>query len=392
MAPRGTLICNHVKRITAFKLFQTTTEPSYLAAPYILHMKVKTLAFLVFFQLCSAWNACSQELRRDSSLRFFGVPLLFYTPDTRWGFGAAGILTFPTQPLRSSLTFNFTYTQNKQVLIFLPYQWFGHRNKWRVYGELGWYRYLYRYFGIGNRFSNDYYESYTARFPRIRLTAAKRLKAGQLLGLRVFWDDYHIVSASAGGEIEQGTVRGADGGISSSAGPIWILDSRDNAFFPRKGWLTEISLTGEHRLTGSDFAFARCSLDLARYFPFGKNVLAVNGIAIFTTGGAPFFQLPQLGGPRRLRGYPDGKYRDRHLLLAQAEFRFPLFWRFKGVAFGGAGTVFGQPGESAIIRSNAGVGLRIEFDRRQKLHLRIDYGIGQGKGNSGFYATLGEAF
>ena len=93
-----------------------------------------------------------------------------------------------------------------------------------------------------------------------------------------------------------------------------------------------------------------------------------------------------------MRGYPDGKFRDRHLLLAQAELRFPLFWRFKAVVFGGGGTVFGKVGESAKIRPNAGAGLRIEFDRRQKLHIRIDYGIGEGKANSGFYATLGEAF
>lgn len=347
---------------------------------------------LAFCFLLRAGSIAAQETKPDSSLRFFGIPLVFYTPDTRWGFGAAGILTFPTRPTRSSVTFNFSYTQNKQVLIFLPYQWFGNGGKWRAYGELGWYRYRYQYFGIGNEYANDYLETYTARFPRFRLTAAKKLKAKHLLGLRLFLDDYHIVSASQGGEIEQKKVTGTGGGISSSVGPVWILDTRDNAFFPRKGWLTELALTGDHQLTGSDFEFARCSLDVARYFPFGKNVLAVNAIAIFTAGDVPFFQLPQIGGPRRLRGYPDGKFRDRHLLLAQAEFRFPLFWRFKGVVFGGGGTVLGQVGESAKFRPNAGAGLRVEFDRRQKLHLRIDYGIGEGKGNSGFYATLGEAF
>jgi hypothetical protein len=34
----------------------------------------------------------------------------------------------------------------------------------------------------------------------------------------------------------------------------------------------------------------------------------------------------------------------------------------------------------------------VEFDRRQKLHLRLDYGFGEGKGNSGLYVTIGEAF
>mgnify|MGYP001586793466 CR=1 FL=1 len=113
---------------------------------------------------------------------------------------------------------------------------------------------------------------------------------------------------------------------------------------------------------------------------------------MFTAGDVPFFQLPQIGGTSRLRGYPLGKYRDKHLIIAQAEFRFPIVWRFKGVVFGGGGTVFGSAGESAKLRPNAGAGLRFEFDRRQKLHLRVDHGVGSGEGNSGVYITLGEAF
>lgn len=364
-------------------------------------MKFKTFLLLAFVQLFLADKASAQfihrdttvhETRRDSSLSFFGVPLVFYTPDTRWGIGAAGIVTFPTRPKRSNLTFNFSYTQNKQLLVFFPFQFLSNRNKWRFYGELGWYRYLYRYFGIGNNHPNDYEESYTAKFPRIRITAATRVHEKHLLGLRFFLDGYNIVSASPDGEIAMKAVTGAEGGISSSFGPVWISDSRDNNFYPRKGWLSEVAITGESGLTGSDFKFARCSLDVARYFSFGKTVLAVDGIAMFTVGDVPFFQLPQIGGPSRLRGYPLGKFRDKHMLIGQAEFRFPIAWRFKAVVFAGAGTVFGTPGESMKVRPNGGGGLRIEFDRRQKLHLRVDYGIGEGNGNSGVYVTLGEAF
>ncbi|MDO8367871.1 MAG: BamA/TamA family outer membrane protein [Saprospiraceae bacterium] len=364
-------------------------------------MKFKLLLLLVFCSFLQVTKTAAQvirrdsiplETRRDSSLSFFGVPLVFYTPDTRWGVGAAGIVTFPTRPRRSNLTFNVSYTQNKQILVFFPFQWLSHQNRFRVYGELGWYRYLYQYFGIGNKYPNNYVETYTAKFPRIRVTAAKRVQAKHLVGVRVFLDVYNIISASPDGEIAKGEVAGATGGISSSVGPVWISDSRDNSFYPRKGWLTELALTGEHRLTGSDYQYARCSLDVARYFPIGKNVLAINGIAMFTAGDVPFFQLPQIGGPSRLRGYPLGKYRDKNLLIAQAELRFPLVWRFKGVIFGGGGTVFGKAGESAKFRPNGGAGLRFEFDRRQKLHLRLDYGFGDGKGNSGLYITLGEAF
>ncbi len=368
---------------------------------FLPHMKFKTLLPIAFFLIFQVGKMAAQvirhdsiyhETRRDSVISFFGVPILFYSPDTYWGIGAAGIVTFPTRPRRSNLTFNASYTQQKQILVFFPYQWLSHQNRFRVYGEVGWYRYLYRYFGIGNEHPNDYSETYTAKYARFRVTAAKRVKETHLVGLRVFLDVYNIISVSPGGELEHGKVAGTSGGISSAIGPVWISDSRDNAFYPRSGWLTEVAFTGESRLTGSDFKFARCSIDMARYFSFGKIVLAINGIAAFTAGDVPFFQFPQIGGSRRLRGYPDGKFRDQNLLIAQAELRFPIFWRFKGVVFGGGGSVFGKRGETAKFRPNGGAGLRIEFDRRQKLHLRVDYGFGEGKGNSGVYITLGEAF
>jgi len=364
-------------------------------------MRLRYLIALVFFSFLLVEKTAAQDIRRDtlpletrrdSSIRFFGTPLVFYSPDTRWGIGAAGIITFPTRPRRSNLSFDFSYTQNDQTLVFFPFQWLSNRNVWRAYGEVGWYRYFYQYFGIGNRYPNDFRETYTAKFPRIRFTAAAKVQETHLLGLRFFLDGYTIVSATPGGEIANNLITGAAGGISSSIGPVWISDSRDNSFYPKSGWLSEFALIGENRLTGSDFKFVRCSLDVARYFSIGQNVLAVNGIAMFSAGDVPFFQLSQIGGARRLRGYPIAKYSDRHLLITQAEFRFPIAWRFKGVVFGGAGAVYGRAGETARIRPNAGAGLRFMFDRRQKLHLRLDYGIGEGRGNAGFYVTVGEAF
>jgi hypothetical protein len=38
-----------------------------------------------------------------------------------------------------------------------------------------------------------------------------------------------------------------------------------------------------------------------------------------------------------------------------------------------------------------GGGIRFAVDTKEKLNIRVDYGIGQGK-NSGLYLQLGEAF
>lgn len=328
---------------------------------------------------------------QDSSVRIFAAPLIFYTPDTHWAFGAAGILTFYGNPQRSNVSFSLAYTQRKQLLISFPYQWYSPAGHWRAYGEVGWYRYLYQYFGIGNRYPNDYLETYVARYPRLRLTALHKVRQHQLAGFRYGLDSYQILSASPGGELATGAVTGTKGGTSSSLGPAWLYDSRDNQFFPRRGWLIEATIFFEAPLLGSDFKYARFYLDADRYFSFWKNkVLVVNFVCQASAGNPPFFALAQLGGGRWLRGYPAGKFRDRHSLLLQAEARFPLIWSFKGAIFGGAGSVFGTPGERLRWRPNIGGGIRFEFDRKQHIHLRLDYGFGEK--NSGFYLTVGEAF
>ena len=353
-------------------------------------MKMKSLPVLLLCAFSAAVRAQSPA-PPDTTLRLFGVPLVFYSPDTRWGFGAAGIVTFRGQPQRSSVTFSLAYTQRKQWLLWFPYQIFSRRGQWRAYGEVGFYRYLYQYFGVGNRYPFGYIETYTARYPRFRVNVLRRLTDRHSAGFRYWLDDYRIVEKEARGEIAEGKILGAEGGFSSAAGPVWLYDSRDNPFYPRKGWLVEGTVYGEHRLTGSDFAYLRSSLDGAGYFPVGpRHVLVVQAVAQFTAGGSPFFSLPQIGGTRLLRGYPAGKFRDRHLLLAQAEWRFALLWRLKGAAFAGAGSVFGSPGEVLRWRPNGGAGIRFEVDRKQHIHFRADYGFGDGV--SGFYLTVGEAF
>ena len=335
----------------------------------------------------------AQEINQDSSVRFFGVPLVFFSSDTKWGFGAGGVLTFRGYTLRSSVTFSLTYTQRKQWQALFPFVWFSRNGDWRAYGEAGWYHYSYRYFGHGNSYPNNYVENYKAEYPRLRVSATRSINRKQSAGLRYYLDGYRIIEKEPGGEIAHHEVPGADGGFSSGLGVVWLYDSRENQFFPHRGWYVESTLTAEHPLTLSEFRYMRYLLDAAHYQSLGQKwVLATQFYAQFTAGHPPFFQLPYLGGSRRLRGYPDSKYRDRHTVLLQTELRFPIFWRFKGTAFAAVGSVFGTPHERVRWRPNGGVGLRVEFDQRQHQHLRMDYGWGEFPGNSAFYLTFGEAF
>lgn len=336
--------------------------------------------------------------KSPNRFKVVALPVLFYTPDTKWGAGAGALSTFnfPTDSLgarRSSATIGLVYTQLSQLLFYVPFQLFPKNQQWWIGGEIGYYRYVFNFFGTGNRQPIDYIEKYDATFPRIRLNISRKVAPGFYAGLRYAYDDFNITRKDPDGILVLNNISGSNGGRISGIGAGINLDTRNNLFFPSKGRLVDASVYAEGRNTGSQFVYQRFSIDAAQYWSIGKRgVLALNGVGIFSFGDVPFHQMPVIGGTRRMRGYFEGKYRDKHLLLVQAEFRQPLFWRLGVVGFGGLGMVGPTFKQLALqnTRFNLGGGLRFTIDKAQKINIRVDYGFGQQ--SKGFYLTFGEAF
>ena len=94
-----------------------------------------------------------------------------------------------------------------------------------------------------------------------------------------------------------------------------------------------------------------------------------------------------------MRGYYLGRYRDRNMITAQAEYRAPLFWRFGAVVFAGFGDVSDSVTAFRLDRFkySLGCGVRFMFDARERINARIDAGFGK-DGNAGVYAMVLEAF
>ncbi len=336
--------------------------------------------------------------KSPNRLKVIGLPVVFFSPDTKFGGGAGGLLTFNFKndsigARRSSVTVGAVYTQLNQLLLYFPFQLFPRNQAYWISGEVGYYRYVFNFFGTGNNISPDYIEKYNAVFPRFRLNAVKKIKPNLFVGFRYAFDDFKYTRVDSGGILDKRQVTGATGGRVSGIGTQLNYDTRDALFFPRNGYVLEAYLYGEGQLTGSDFAYQRLSVDASRYFPIGKNsVVAVNAAAVLSFGDVPFHQMPVIGGTKRLRGYFEGKYRDNNLLLLQSEWRFPLYKRFGGVIFGGLGEVTDKLSGWSLdnVRYNFGTGLRFTIDKAQHINIRADYGIGYK--SSGFYLTIGEAF
>ena len=350
------------------------------------------------------------------------LPLIYYTPETRLAYGAALTATFrfnrDLDALRlshktadsvlvrpSQITFGVAYTQNQQLLFYLPFQLFytapaHRRNRYFFTGEAGYYRYSYYFFGVGQREVPR--ELYGVDYPRIRLNAFRQiadLNRGKLYaGLRYQYEAYRVTATEATGLLTTGAVPGGRGSRLSGGGLGLFYDSRDQVFFPRRGVVADLTGLLRNRATALNPAeaattFDRYAADVSSYHALGVHtVLAVNYFASFTAGVAPFNAMSLLGGTKRMRGYYEGRYRDKNAALLQTELRFDIYKRLGAVVFGAVG-ILGD--DRQLLRTNDpkgayGAGLRFTVNRRDHLNIRVDYGFGNQ--SSGLYITIGEAF
>ena len=122
-------------------------------------------------------------------------------------------------------------------------------------------------------------------------------------------------------------------------------------------------------------------------------VIATRGLLIHTTGDPPFQQLAILGGQQLLRGYYEGRFRDRDLWALQAELRAGHWKRMGLVAFVGAGDVAHRFSELRLdeVQASYGLGLRWQLSASEGMQIRADLGFND-EGGSGFYLAFLEAF
>ncbi|MCD8072985.1 MAG: outer membrane protein assembly factor, partial [Alistipes sp.] len=174
-------------------------------------------------------------------------------------------------------------------------------------------------------------------------------------------------------------------------GLFLMYDSRDYITAPGRGWYIKAENVFFPGFTGNSPHFNRTELTVDFYHPVWKGgTLAYDLHGVYNKGDVPWTMLALLGGQHRMRGYYEGRYRDKGLVEIQAELR-QWIWRRIGVAvWGGAGNVFDKFSNFKYSRTlpNYGLGFRWEF--KKKVNVRLDYGFG--KGESGFIFSINEAF
>ena len=317
----------------------------------------------------------------------------FYLPETRAGLGVTGgvhrALCRDCEP--SSVHLEAAYTLNQQFSVSLAPRLFT-SSSFSLGLAFSYALFPSTFHGIGPR-TPEAGESYTPRSIEAVLTperyvVARRLRVGPKLHLR----REEIVAREAGKLLASGRVYGSDGYQAAGLGASATWDSRDSQFFPRRGTYVEAWYLYYPGPLGQHREFGRGAVDASQFLTVvDDHVLALNGSVAYAHGDPPFTLLSNLGGAHAIRGYTDGRYRDRASYGIQAEYRFPIVWRLRGVAFAGVGDVAPGPAEFGLrtLRAAAGFGLRLRLTD-DGVHLRAD--VASRGGEPDLYLIVLEAF
>ncbi len=324
------------------------------------------------------------------------LPIVFYLPETGWAFGGLGQTSFrwqnePQSSRPSQVILAAAYTLKRQILLYSSYQLYFKEERYRLIGELGYYRYFYPFYGIGPGTKLEDREYYRVNFPRFYNRFITRIGRGHFLGFGFKYDYFDIVHIVPGGIVDRGPWFGKKGGHALAGTISYLQDLRNHLYYPTRGRYLDLRLEGARAGWLSSESYLKAILDARIYIPLGdRAVLAVQYYEAWASEHTPFYYLPYISAtPGIARGIRDRRYMDQHILNLQLEVRFPIYRRLYGVIFS-SGTQVGKRWSRQSIKWAGGAGLRYVVDRVEQTRMRLD--IAGNREGLNFYLTFNEAF
>ena len=361
------------------------------------HLSAPSVAAV--FAISGAIAALPASAQTAATDRFFILPYLGSAPETGIQYG--GTVFRVHQPTDSSTRPSTaqlfaSYTAKHQARAFVELDRWSAGSDWHIVSRAEWQRFPLPFYGFGDRAPESAEEFYT---PTAFIASAlvQRRVAGPLYLLGGYSvQKSRITNTAPDGALGHGAVFGDSGGVLTllQVGALW--DDRDDVFAPTSGNFAQLTESYSIGALGSDYTFRRFVGDARHFLPLGSGrVLAMQGVVEMTGGRTPFDQLSLVGNSNYLRGYTRGRFRDRDLIAAQAEYRAPLVHRLGWAVFGGAGRIAAQPldllARDARTLPTYGIGARWTLFSASRSDIRVDYARA-GDGQSGIYVALNEAF
>lgn len=174
-------------------------------------------------------------------------------------------------------------------------------------------------------------------------------------------------------------------------GVSYTFDSRDFMLNASRGWFMQLDLTTNPTFLGNNNTYWSAELQLATYRKAWRGAIIAGELHTRqSTGQVPWPMLADVGSSNRMRGYYEGRYRDKNVVDAQVELRQHIWHRNGLVVWLGAAEVFPDYGSLRFRRilPNAGIGYRWQF--KKGVNVRLDYGFS--RNGTGFIFNINEAF
>jgi len=181
------------------------------------------------------------------------------------------------------------------------------------------------------------------------------------------------------------------------AGVTAEINTRQPRGNPRQGGRYLLAYQRFNGLDGRGSDFDRVEADVQQYISLYKNrrVLALRGFVSTSDAAAgavvPFYLQRTLGGPDNLRGFHQFRFRDRNVMLLQAEYRWEIFTAMDGAIFYDAGKVASRVEDLNFsdLESDYGIGFR--FGTSNGVFLRVEGAFGS-SGGAHFILRFGHVF
>jgi len=285
------------------------------------------------------------------------------------------------------------YTQKNQFKAAASSEWFFGDDDYNLSALVSFYKFPGTFYGIGPATGESSGEEYTPIGFDLCCALKKTVLPNLYLGPVYDFSYVEIEDIESGGLLEAGDIYGAGGTRVSGIGAQLTWDKRDSRSFSSEGLLIDLKTTIYRGEIGSEDDFFQASFDYRQFLRvFKEQVLAWQYIMKISGGSVPFRSLPPLGDKSIMRGYADSRYLDKVFSGFQAEYRFPVIWRFGGALFCSVGQVAPDlPGFSLTdLKLSGGAGLRFAVKQKPRTNIRIDYAFSSE--GSQIYITLGEAF
>jgi len=280
--------------------------------------------------------------------KFGATPYIYTGPDTGFGVGAAGIARDFLGKEARDFTFSVSYTEKQYQYYSITWQ------EPRLFTDKGFgvvslgyeNKPSRRFYGIGNDSDKDnvcsFGSSYIYIEPRYDywfLTGKRRL------GIKVnyrfasftpedgFFDEYDALYQRPISMVFPSFDHSDDfkSGVVSGLGALLVYDDRKDKFplgggrdevvYPYKGGRQSLYLAWYNKSLGSDYDYTNFIMNLTYFIPLGsdQNVLGLRGAIDIKDGEVPFWELSSFGSESTLRGYNDGRFRDNHAAVFNAE-------------------------------------------------------------------------